>query len=168
MPHVLNAQRKLPRPDDPQILESIYNDMQRGMPLRHAAIRAGISESTAYHWVMDGTTDDGDPVETDGELGSHGLFVQNIKEADASCVDRELTKWDAGGKDWPGAATKLERRFPQDFGKNQRIEVESKVTVTHQLTMPDVAMNQLLEIVRTRLEQKLLTEQITVEADGPA
>ncbi len=38
----------LPRPDDPDILKSIADDVKRGVPMRYAAIRAGISENTAY------------------------------------------------------------------------------------------------------------------------
>lgn len=147
----------MPRPDDPEILESIYQDLIRGMPLRHAAVRAGISESTAYHWVMTGSGADGDPVLSDGELGSHALFVQTIKEANAACVDAELTAWDAGGKDWVAHATKLERRFPNDFGRNQRIDITSQHTEIHRIELGEATLAVLERIAElSSVDTKLI------------
>ena len=151
---------KMPRPDDPDILEAIYVDVTRGIPLRHAAVRAGISEWTAYGWVDQAKAEIGDGAEPHGELGSVALFGLMVKEANAACVDTEMTKWDAGGKDWVGAATKLERRFPRDFGRNQRIEIEQHVT--HHLELASGAEVELLGIVQAALsDQKLLKAPAT-------
>ena len=97
-------------------------------------------------------------------------FASAFKQAEAELTDSlrgHIQDAAASGpKHWPAAMTLLERRV-EGFSRNQKVESSVEVTVTHQLTMPDVAMNQLLEIVQTRLQQKLLTEQITVDADEP-
>ena len=124
MPAVLNPEHKLPRPDNPDILDSIRADLQRGIPLRYAATRAGIHEDTAYHWKTAGKAEPGSPA---------GVFVRMLKEADAECVSNQLEEWMAEGSNWVKHATLLERRFPKDFGRNQQITVDATVTYVHEL-----------------------------------
>ena len=57
------------------------------------------------------------------------------------------TSWNAGGW-WP------ERHLRHRGGRNRRIEVGTHTTVTPELGLPAVAHQQLLEIVRVRLEQQ--------------
>ena len=134
----LTYRTTLPKPDDPDILESIYEDVKRGVPLKYAAIRAGISEWTAYGWVDQAKAEIGDGAQPHGELGSVALFGQVVKEAHAACVDDRLAKSDAAeGNNWQKHVTVLERRFRDDFGRDQRITTESvsiNVNVTAELT----------------------------------
>lgn len=146
----------LPQPDDENILESIYTDVSRGMPLRHAAVRAGISEHTAYHWmtIANALPD----VEVEGELGSHALFRQTVKEADAECVSDRLKKSDsAEGNNWQKHITVLERRFPQDFGRNQRIDITETRTITYRLELGSAEAAILARIAEIS-DQRLLTD----------
>jgi hypothetical protein len=108
----------LPRPDDPELLETIAHHLGRGIPLRFAAPLAGISEHTAYHWVTKGEELLADPDYYPGVLGSYALFGQTVKEARARCVLAETNAWDAAdGKTWAKHATKLERLFPGEYAK---------------------------------------------------
>ena len=149
----------LPRPDDPEILESIYQDLSRGVPLRHAAVRAGISENTAYHWVMEA----GQMPPTDGEeLCSQALFAQVVKEADAECVSSRLAQSDAAeGNNWQKHITVLERRFPQDFGRNQRIDITSQHTEIHRIELGDAALAILARIAELQSPSAPLLEEHT-------
>jgi hypothetical protein len=124
----------VPRPDDPDILLSIYADIIRGMPMRYAAVRAGITETTAYHWRMQGEADlASDDHKLLRELGPHALFVQTVKEAEAASIDDALTEWRSDKQGWARWATLLERRFPADFGRHDRVDqrtVSVSVTLT--------------------------------------
>jgi len=128
----LKYRATMPKPDDPDILESIYNDIKQGIPMRYAAIRAGISESAAYHWRSAGEQLLQQSNENINELGSIGRFVQTVKEAEAECVASRLAAADAAeGNNWQKHITVLERRYPKDFGRNQQVTIESNSTVTY-------------------------------------
>lgn len=120
----------LPRPDDPDILEAVYAQVSLGIPLSHAAVNAGVSEWTAWHWDEDGrkAIQAAEDAQDTRELGSVALFAQCVKEAKARSVAEGVREWRAAGKDWPKWATLLERRFPGDFGRFQRIEVDTTTT----------------------------------------
>ena len=143
----------LPRPDDPEILDTVDQALRLGVPLRYAAALAGISETTAYHWVTDcaramEAAPPGTPLE---ELGSAALFGQTVKEARASLVLEAVTEWRAAGKDWPKWATLLERLFPQDFGRGPRSETSASATNNHVLGRGAEADRALLAILHAKL-----------------
>ena len=159
----LKYRAKLPKPDDPTLLVSIYEDIVAGIPMRYAAIRAGIAEDTAYHWRMEGNHAleqlEAD-AETDISTVPRAVFAQTVKEAEAECVASNVHKWmnKDVGKDWVKHATLLERRYGSDFGKNQQVTIESHVTVlTAQL--PQLAEAELLKLLSDKLAsgRKLLT-----------
>ena len=150
----------MPRPDDPEILESVYDDLKRGIPLRHAAVRAGISEDTAYHWLTEARQI---PVTDGEELSSQVLFGQVVKEGLAACVDDRLTKSDgAEGNNWQKHITILERRFPDDFGRNQRITTES-VTVSVQVSaqLTEGQLTDLMQSLADRATAQRALPQLT-------
>ena len=159
----LKYRTTLPKPDDPAILESIYQDIVAGIPMRYAAVRVGIAADTAYHWRMEGNhaleqleTD----TETDISTVPSAVFAQTVKEAEAECVASNVQAWMNPdiGKDWVKHATLLERRYGSDFGKNQQVTIESHVTVlTAQL--PQLAEAELLKLLSDKLAsgRKLLT-----------
>ena len=68
------------------------------------------------------------------ELGSYRGFWEAFKQAEAAFIDENLQRIQVAAqepKHWTAAMTLLERRRPQDFGRNQRIEIEANTTVTH-------------------------------------
>ena len=149
----------LPRPDDPDILERIRDAITKGHPLRTAATLAGLHEDTAYGWKSRGRADL-DAWDGESELSSHGRFVLMLKEAEAACLDRCLDPVEdqiAKGN-WVTGMTLAERRFPQEFGRNQRIEIESR-SVTITAALPAVAEKELLALLQAKLAsgRKLLS-----------
>ena len=147
----------LPRPDDPDILERIRDAITKGHPLRTAATLAGLHEDTAYGWRSRGRADL-DAWDGESELSSHGRFVLMLKEAEAACLDRCLDPVEdqiAKGN-WVTGMTLAERRFPQEFGRSQRVQVES-VTIT--AALPAVAEKELLALLQAKLAsgRKLLS-----------
>ena len=158
----LKYRAKLPKPDDPALLVSIYEDIVAGIPMRYAAIRAGIAEDTAYHWRMEGNhaLEQLEAADEDISTVPQAVFAQTVKEAEAECVASNVHSWmdPATGKDWVKHATILERRYGSDFGKNQQVTIESHVTVlTAQL--PQLAEAELLKLLSDKLAsgRKLLT-----------
>ena len=109
----------LPRPDDPELLQAIYDDVAYGLPLKYAAAKNGISEWTAYDWCSDGNRQlhEQELLGGPAELGSRALFAQAVKEARAALAIDRLAVIRAGGKDWAAAMTLLERVMPDDFGR---------------------------------------------------
>ena len=148
--HVLNYAKKAPTPGDPAIYEPIINAILKGHPQPTAAALAGIHEDTLFHWRYKGQDElaaaAGNWIAWD-ELSSHAQLVIRIKEAQAGLVDEALGHIRAGGKDWAAWMTLLERRFPNDFGRNQRIEIEHNVNVTHRLELGSAEAAILARIV---------------------
>src|SRR3990167_10601715 len=123
----------LPRPDDPELLQGIYDAVAYGIPLRYAAVEQGISEHTAYQWYEDGNralaehpdTHDfalaSTPNETlpvcRSEPGSRARFAWTVKEARAALARDRVGVVRAGGENWAAAMTLLERVMPDDFGR---------------------------------------------------
>lgn len=145
----LKKRTRIPRPDDPELIQAICTSIQLGHPLDTAGRIAGLGHDVAPRWYrwgiaqLEAAPDDfqGSP----GELGSHAAFAAKVKEAEAFMVDQQLhhVARDAakpGG--WTAAMTLLERRRPQDFGRNQRVEVDQRVTVS--LELSEQAMPALL------------------------
>ena len=110
-----------PNPNDTAIAQRFSDAIRAGHPVATAAVLAGISERTARRYLAQGRD------EAEQEQGSPCLFWRMFKEAEADFVESQLQRIhrDADAKGgWAAAMTLLERRRPQDFGRNQRIEIE--------------------------------------------
>ncbi len=151
-----------PKPTDQLIIDRVAEAVRKGHPLQTAGRLAGIGGSTASMWLLKGTEE-----VAAGEQGSHVAFAEAVKQAEAELVDSMLTHiQDAAESDhkhWPAAMTLLERRFPADFGRNQRIEIEQNVTITHRVELGTALQSVLdmiveLESVDSPQQQNLLPE----------
>jgi hypothetical protein len=151
----------LPRPTDPDIIARVAEATRKGHPITTAGTLAGIGAATATQWYSRGL----EQLETDGELGSHALFALAVKQAEAELVDSQLgVIQDAGSKGmWAAAMTLLERRFPQDFGRNQTVNVKQEsLTVVLHGTLPPGAEHELIAQAHARLR----AAQLQIEAGG--
>src|SRR3990167_2471205 len=144
----------LPRPDDPQLLQAIYDDVAFGIPLRYAAVLAGIAENTAYHWITDyqhaiDQAPPGTPLE---ELGSAAVFGHTVKEARAALVRDRVGVIREGGKPWAAAMTLLERVMPDDFGRRPATVTIDQRTVHVTISPPP---GDVSDALTTRLQRLL-------------
>lgn len=142
-----------PNPNDPDIAQRFSDAIRDGHPVATAAVLAGISERTARRYLARGRT------EADEEQGSPCLFWRMFKEAEADFVDTQLQRVhrDADAKGgWAAAMTLLERRRSQDFGRNQKVTVES--TSASVPALPALVEEQLLQLLadKVRSGAKLL------------
>lgn len=127
----LAVRNRLPRPDDPDILERIEDSISKGHPIATAAHRAGIGEMTVRDWLRAGEVALAEHPEcTPQELGSHALFAWTFKDAEARFVERNLAAINGAveptAKGWIPAMTLLERRRPQDFGRREYRETKTE------------------------------------------
>lgn len=89
--------------------------IERGLPLRDSALLAGISYDTLNRWRNSGEAEDAAP--------EFYNFCNALKRAQAVAVDTLVSQiQSAARKDWKAAAWLLERRHPENWGRQQRLE----------------------------------------------
>jgi hypothetical protein len=89
--------------------------IEEAMPLKHAAMLAGVSYDTLNRWRIKGESEFA-PVEFRD-------FCKALQRSEAVAMHRLVTLiHTAGQSDWKAAAWTLERRFPDEFSKPQRME----------------------------------------------
>lgn len=89
--------------------------IQKGMPLKHAAMLAGISYDTLNRWRVRG--------EEKGAPLRFRQFCKALRHSQAVAMLRLVScVQEAGKQDWRAAAWMLERRHPEDFGKPAPID----------------------------------------------
>jgi hypothetical protein len=100
----------LHRPDDPATLRALSAAIRDGLSPVSAGQAIGIPRSTFYQWI-----------------GEHPGFadvvedaVADLKHTLAKVVQTEATK----SKNWVAAMTMLERLFPSEYGRRDRVRHE--------------------------------------------
>lgn len=93
----------------PETIDRILSAIEIGAPFTHACNYAGISFETFNEWRK-----------------QYSEFAERVKEAEGKAVIGWLDKIEAAAKDgnWTAAAWKLERRFPHDFGRRDRMPID--------------------------------------------
>lgn len=132
-------------PDDPETLallrDAIVND---GLTPRSAAEAIGIPQSTFYDW-----------------MAAAPGFAEAMK-ANASQLKRRLSKYvmAAAPTQWQAAMTTMERLWPEEYGRKDRIQHQHQGQVG--LTIAPAAMDLEAIELATQLEQRMaLSEQET-------
>jgi len=89
--------------------------IEEGMPLKHAAMLAGISYDSLNRWRIRGESEYAPPEFRD--------FCNALQRSEAIAMQRLVGRiGDAGKSDWRAAAWILERRFREEFAKTQQVE----------------------------------------------
>lgn len=97
----------------PETRAQILRALRRGAYRIHAAHFARIHYATLNDWVNTGEAD-----LAAGEDTEHARFVVDIKEAEAAPMLKDLAVIEvASAKSWQAAAWRLERRWPNLFGR---------------------------------------------------
>jgi hypothetical protein len=119
-PVKLTPKKQPPKPGSPCLLTKrceavLLKAIEDGMPLKHAAMIAGISYDTLNRWRNKGESEFA-PIEFRD-------FCKALRRAEAVAMQRLLSLIsNAGQTDWKAAAWTLERRFPDEFSKPQKLE----------------------------------------------
>lgn len=95
----------------PETVGLLMKGVRAGLPYHLAAEAAGIGETTFYEWQRGEF-----PRGADKDLKAH--FAEDLMRAKGGSAARLMILVNnAAAEDWRAAAWILERRFPQDFGK---------------------------------------------------
>jgi hypothetical protein len=102
----------------PELQEKILLHLRLGAYVETAAACAGIHKDTFYEWMKKGARG----------IAPYASFADAVHKAVAESESRDLaTVLKASAKYWQAAAWRLERRFPEKYGRNDRIKVDAKI-----------------------------------------
>jgi len=107
----------------PELIEQASKLVAAGNYLKHVAQYLGIPERTFYRWLAE------------GEKAKKGLawqFYQAIKKAEAEAVARNiaLIQKAATEGNWQAAAWWLERKYPEEWGRKDRMNMQASGGLT--------------------------------------
>jgi len=124
-PLFMPRRKKTGRPSKltPACTNAIVTAIKVGTPFVHAAHAAGISYDTFRKWIVRGM---------DEESGPFKKFFNDVKKAEGEFVLNNLAIIQKAAMDgaWQAAAWKLERRYPQDFGRKFQTEGGQETTMS--------------------------------------
>lgn len=106
----------MPRPTKltPKLQERVVGFVRAGAYVETAAAAAGISKETLYSWLRRGAA---------GEA-PFAAFAEAVEEAQALAEMRDLALiGKAAETEWTAAAWRLERKFPDRYGRRTKHEV---------------------------------------------
>jgi transposase len=131
--------------------------LQNGANQDEAARYAGIGESTFYRWMEKGATK---------KRGQYREFWEAVKrtESEAAMISLDTIRNAEKRGDWRAAAWKLERRFPDKWGKVDRQDVTTEHTGGLKIELVSVPPRPEDQIPDGE-EDELEAEEVDEEAD---
>lgn len=110
------------------VQHTIVAALSVGATHEHAALSAGVSYRTFRRWMARGET---------ATRGQFWQFCQAVKNAEANAAVRWLALIEKAANEgtWQAAAWKLERRYPELWGRRDRVQVDHSGEVQVQATV---------------------------------
>lgn len=106
-----------------ELTKGICNDLLKGIPIKYAAKKNGISHTTFYVWYNKGK---------EADNGLFREFYDEIEKAKAVAIEQYLKKIKkASETSWQAAAWWLERTCPDDFALKKEVKADVKVEDKH-------------------------------------
>ena len=103
----------------PEVQNAIVDAIRRGNYIETAATIAGISKDTLYKWLKRGNS---------CKKGVFRDFSDAIKKAIAESEDHDITVINsAASMYWQAAAWRLERKFPDKWGRKDRVNADTSL-----------------------------------------
>jgi transposase len=111
---------------NPEMIEKLCKAVFEGNYMQTACRLAGISEPAFYQWIKNG--------EKDIQEGTNSIFTDLVKaikkaesEAEAKMIQVVISNA-VESKNWVSAMTYLERRYPERWGRKDRLQVDETKT----------------------------------------
>ena len=139
----------------PERQKIICDTLRCGSTYRDAAQSAGITRETLYHWLK--KADNGDERYT--------AFATAVREAESACanIHCERIMRESEDGDWKAAAWWLERRRPDEFGRQSKHILDAgEQTAELILERERARTRQLLETLTDRLSGEALAQLVAV------
>ncbi|MEM7481072.1 MAG: hypothetical protein AAF481_07840 [Acidobacteriota bacterium] len=100
----------------PEVQEKVVSAIRAGNYAAVAAAYAGIGESTFYAWLAKGR---------EAKSGAYREFLEAVKRAESEAEVRAVAIVQKHMEDnWAAGMTFLERKFPQRWGRRDRLSVD--------------------------------------------
>lgn len=127
---------------NPSRQAALLEAIEQGMPLKQAAAVAGMSYDTLNHWQKRG--------ENESAPEEYRQFCQLLRRSQAVAMQVHLASiCDAAKRDWRAAAWMLERRFPDDFARQQQVE-QNVTDAKPWMPDPDITHEVLIRMQKQR------------------
>lgn len=143
----------------PEVEKRIYDALRLGATYKLAAQYACIDHATLYRWLEKDAT-----------------FATKVKEAEGAATVGWLAKIEKAASDgnWQAAAWKLERRYPDDFGRRERVEhtgadggpIQVEQDVTYSLEERQRRILSIVDAARGRLDPAALPARSDLDSAG--
>ena len=93
----------------PETIDKLITAIKLGAPYTHACNYAGISFETFSQWIK-----------------KYPELTEQLKEAEGAAVVQWLAKIEKAAQDgnWQAMAWKLERRYPEAFGRKDKVTID--------------------------------------------
>lgn len=123
--------KKQPKIGRPQVIseemtEKVVKSIGVGMPIKSACAIAGIGDSTYYKYMSIGRQFDGwEKDDIPEDMLPFAEFTDTVKRAIATSKLKLLNDINQD-PDWRAKAWILERRFPDEFGRRDRVIIEER------------------------------------------
>ena len=126
----------------PELQAKICSAIQAGNFIEIAAAFAGIRKATLHNWLRRGARQ---------TQGIYHAFSEAVEKAlaDSEARDVALIAKAAADGQWQAAAWRLERKFPERWGRRERHQVEANIQGTVKVTA-DEAIEQLTRLLAAR------------------
>ena len=131
-----------------ELCENICKDIREGGTLKYSAMHNGITPRTLHNWMSRGEN-----AKTENGLYFH--FFHQVKKAQEDGKVRLIGKIEKHGeRNWQALAWLLERMYPDEFGRTQRVDMRADVKSDVKTTSRDKTLD---------LDVKSLTAEERVE-----
>lgn len=141
----------------PEIQKRIVTALHAGNYIETAAAYAGISKDTLYRWLKQGAR---------SKTGVFHAFSVAVEEAMAKSEVRDVILIaKAAVQEWQAAAWRLERKYPDRWGRRERVQMEHSGEVVQanrteyhirieQVLSDERARGQVRDVIRQALQQR--------------
>jgi len=128
-----------------EAIGGICEYIKEGSTVAHACMASGISRRTYYYWIERGEQVEEKEANEEILTEEEGLFlqfIQAIRKAEAECQIK-LVREISNDKNWQSKAWLLERRFPEDWARKDRMQLEQDKPMQHIIEIREIRREDL-------------------------